>query len=109
MNAPVTTPASPTQGARIVPMQVFVKGRIDASRRYEKNHFTRIVTPAPDPYSRPQTVEIRSKQRLGQTGDEITVQAMLGGYTRKPFRSTDKETGETSMVTPVDLTLDAIE
>jgi len=90
-------------------MQVFVKGRIDASRRYEKNHFTRIVTPAPDPYSRPQTVEIRSKQRLGQTGDEITVQAMLGGYTRKPFRSTDKETGETSMVTPVDLTLDAIE
>jgi hypothetical protein len=71
--------------------------------------YTRIVTPAPDPYSRPQTVEVRSRQRLGQAGEEVTVQAQLGGYTRKPFRSTDKETGETTMVTPVDLTLDAIE
>lgn len=109
MNAPATISASPSQGARIVPMQVTIKGRIDASRRHEKTTYTRIVTPAPDPYSRPQTVEIRSKQRLGQAGDEITVQAQLGGYTRKPFRSTDKETGETTMVTPVDLTLDAIE
>lgn len=109
MNAPASTTASPSQGSRIVPMQVTIKGRIDASSRHDKTTYTRIVTPAPDPYSRPQTVEIRSKQRLGQQGDEITVQAQLGGYTRKPFRSTDKETGETTMVTPVDLTLDAIE
>lgn len=107
MNAPAT--ASPTQGTRIVPMQVVIRGRIDAARRHDKTTYTRIVTPAPDPYSRPQTVEVRSRQRLGQTGDEITVQAQLGGYTRKPFRSTDKETGEVTMVTPVDLTLDAVE
>lgn len=106
MNAPATT--SPTQG-KALPMQVTIKGRIDAARRHDKTTYTRIVTPAPDPYSRPQTVEVRSRQRLGQTGDEITVQAQLGGYTRKPFRSTDKETGETTMVTPVDLTLDAVE
>ena len=108
MNAPATP--SPTQGTRApVLMQVNIRGRIDASRRHDKTTYTRIVTPAPDPYSRPQTVEVRSKQRLGQAGDEITVQAQLGGYTRKPFRSTDKDTGETTMVTPVDLTLDAIE
>lgn len=90
-------------------MQVLIRGRIDAVRRHDKTTYTRIVTPAPDPYSRPQTVEVRSRQRLGQTGDEITVLAQLGGYTRKPFRSTDKETGEVTMVTPVDLTLDAVE
>lgn len=100
--------ASPSQG-KAIPMHVTIRGKIDASRRHEKTTYTRIVTPAPDPYSRPQTVEVRSAQRLGQAGDEITVLAQLGGYTRKPFRSTDKETGETTMVTPVDLTLDAIE
>lgn len=107
MNAPVT---SPTQGTRAPAfMQVTIKGRVDARRRHDKTTYTRIVTPAPDPYSRPQTVEVRSKGALGSVGDEIVVQAQLGGYTRKPFRSTDKDTGETSMVTPVDLTLDAVE
>lgn len=107
MNAPASI--SPTQGTRPTFMQVTVKGKIDARRRHDKTTYTRIVTPAPDPYSRPQTVEIRSKGALGQVGDEVIVQAQLGGYTRKPFRSTDKDTGETTMVTPVDLTLDAIE
>ncbi|MBL8357298.1 MAG: single-stranded DNA-binding protein [Delftia acidovorans] len=100
--------ASPASGKLNV-MQVVVRGRIDASRKHDKTRYTRIVTPAPDPYSRPQTVEIRSKQSLGSQGDEITVVAQLGGFTRKPFRSTNQETGETVMVTPVDLTLDAIE
>lgn len=107
MNAPAIE--SPARGTKTTPMQVTIKGRIDAARRHDKTRYTRIVTPAPDPYSRPQTVEVRSRQSLGQVGDEITVQAQLGGYTRKPFRSTDKETGETTMVTPVDLTLDAVE
>jgi hypothetical protein len=95
--------------AKIGPMQVLIKGRIDGVRRHEKTTYTRITTPAPDPYSRPQTVEVRSKQRLGQPGDEVAQLATLGGYARKPFRSTDKETGETTMVTPIDMTLDAIE
>lgn len=95
--------------AKPVPMQVLIRGRVEATRRFDKTRYTRIVTPAPDPYSRPQTVEIRSKASIGQAGDEITVLAMLGGYSRKPFRATDKETGEVSTITPVDLTLDAIE
>lgn len=107
MNAPVID--SPKQGTKMIPMQVLVRGRIDASRTHEKTRYTRIVTPAPDPYSRPQTVEVRSRGQLGSKGEEVTVLAQLGGYTRKPFRSTDKDTGETSMVTPVDLTLDAVE
>lgn len=110
MNAVVEnlTPAT-KNGRAVIAMQVTVKGRVDASRRHEQTRYTRILTPAPDAYSRPQTVEVRSKQKLGDIGEEITVLAQLGGYTRKAFRSVDKDTGETSMVTPVDLTLDAVE
>lgn len=106
MNA-VATPVATT--AKMIPMQVLVVGRVDAVRRHDKTIYTRIITPSPDPYSRPQTVEIRSKQRLGQPGDQVTQLGLLGGYARKPFPSTDKETGETTMVTPVDMTLDAVE
>lgn len=91
------------------PMEVLVKGKIDARRRHESTVYTRMITPAADAYSRPQVVEVRSKQKLGEIGDEISIACKLGGYTRKPFRSTDKDTGEVTMVTPVDLTLDAIE
>lgn len=91
------------------PMEVLIKGKIDASRKYESKHYTRLITPASDAYSRPQIVEVRSATKLGQRDEEVTVTCKLGGFTRKPYRYTDKETGETLMVTPVDLTLDAID
>jgi hypothetical protein len=103
---PITSAPS---SAQRVPMEVFVKGKIDARRRHESTWYTRLITPASDVYSRPQVVEVRSKSKLGEVGDETAVSCKLGGYTRKAFRSVDKETGETAMVTPVDLTLDAIE
>ena len=106
MNA-VATPAATTP--KLIPMQVLVVGLIDAVRRHDKTTYTRVTAPAPDPYSRPQIVEIRSKQRLGQPGDQVTQLGVLGGYARKPFRSTDKETGETTMVTRVEMTVDAVE
>ncbi|TAK93487.1 MAG: single-stranded DNA-binding protein [Aquabacterium sp.] len=95
--------------AKVVALQVLVKGKVEASRRFDGKRYTRIITPAADAYSRPQVVEVRSVSKLGDVGDETEVTCRLGGYTRKPFRTTDKETGETSMVTPVDLTLDAVE
>jgi hypothetical protein len=95
--------------AKVVALQVLVKGKVEASRRFDGKRYTRIITPAADAYSRPQVVEVRSVAKLGDVGDETEVTCRLGGYTRKPFRTTDKETGETSMVTPVDLTLEAVE
>ena len=92
-----------------VAMEVFIRGKIDARRRYESAWFTRMITPAADAYSRPATVEVRSKNKIGEIGEETTVTCKLGGYTRKPYRITDKDTGETSMITPVDLTLEAVE
>lgn len=109
MNA-VTAPSAPASTAKSpVPMVVLVRGRIEAKRSHDGIRYTRILTPAPDAYSRPQTVEVRSKANLGERGEEVSVICKLGGYSRKPFRSTDKDTGETTMVTPVDHTLDAIE
>lgn len=95
--------------AKVLPLQVLVKGKVEASRRFDGKRYTRIITPAADAYSRPQVVEVRSVAKLGDLGDETEVTCRLGGYTRKPYRTTDKETGETSMVTPVDMTLDAVE
>jgi hypothetical protein len=95
--------------AKVLPLQVLVKGKVEASRRFDGKRYTRIITPAADAYSRPQVVEVRSVSKLGDLGDETEITCRLGGYTRKPYRTTDKETGETSMVTPVDLTLDAVE
>jgi hypothetical protein len=90
-------------------MQVVIAGRIDASRRYDGSTYTRILTPAPDAYSRPQVVQVRSKGRLGEKGEEITVRAQLGGFVRKAYKFTDKETGEVMTVTPVDHSLDLVE
>lgn len=98
-----------TPAAKLVPLQVLVRGKVEASRRFDGKRYTRIITPAADAYSRPQMVEVRSVSKLGDVGDETEVTCRLGGYTRKPYRTTDKDTGETAMVTPVDLTLDAVE
>lgn len=106
MNA-VATPAATT--AKMIPMQTRVVGRIDTVQRRDKITYTRVITPAPDPYSRPQTVEFRSKQRLGSPGEEIDQLGILGGYARKPFRTIDKESGEATIVTAIVMTLDAVE
>lgn len=102
-----TQDAAPVKGQQ--PMSVLVKGKVEANRRYESLRYTRVITPAPDAYSRPQVVEIRSKAKLAELGDEVAILCKLGGYTRKPYKATDKDTGEQTMITPVDLTLDAVE
>lgn len=105
MNAPVATPAV----QKIKTMEVFIVGKIDASRRYEGKSYTRILTPAADAYSRPQVVEVRSSAKLGDRGEEVQVKCQLGGFTRKPYRITDKDSGEQTTITPVDMTLDLVE
>jgi hypothetical protein len=100
----------PMPTARPLPaMQVLVTGRVDAVRRYDGKTSTRLTTPAADSYSRPQVVEVRSKQTLGRAGEEISVVCKVGGYTRKAFKVADQETGEIRSITPVDHTLDAVE
>ena len=90
-------------------MQVVVSGRIEVSKTFDGKRYTQVLTPAPDAYSRPQLVEIRSKSKLGDKGEEVSAQCILGGFQRKPYEVKDKNTGEVVKVIPVEHTLDLIE
>jgi hypothetical protein len=105
----VTKMETKKDAAALSLMQVVVRGRLEKARSYEGKRYSQILTPAPDAYSRPQIVEVRSKNRLGDVGDEVTVTCKLGGFSRKPYKVTDKQSGEVVTVTPVDHTLDVVE
>lgn len=92
--------------AGVKPMGVVVAGRIEISKTYEGKRYTQVMTPAADAYSRPQLVEIRSKTKLGEKGEEISCKCVLGGFQRKPYETKDKQTGEIVKVVPVEHTLD---
>lgn len=93
----------------IIPMQVMVKGRIETSRSHEGKRYTHVMTPAADAYSRPQLLEVRSKAKFGEKGEEVSVSCVLGGYQRKAYQAKDKNTGEIVTVVPVEHTLDLVE
>jgi hypothetical protein len=100
----------PQQPARALPaMQVLIVARVEKLRRHEGKTYTRVLVPAPDAFSRPTPLEIRSKQRLGEPGEDVRVVCTVGGYSRKPYQFTDRTTGETRKVEPVEITLDAVE
>lgn len=95
--------------AGLKPMAVLVNGRIEGSKAYEGKRYTQVMTPAADVYSRPQLVEIRSKSRLGEKGEEVSCTCVLGGFQRKAYETKDKQTGEVVKVIPVEHTLDLVE
>ncbi|MFZ6876274.1 single-stranded DNA-binding protein [Undibacterium sp. Di27W] len=90
-------------------MRLLVAGRIENSRLHEGKRYTHVMTPAADAYSRPQLVEIRSKSKLGDRGEEVAIHCLLGGYQRKAYQVKDKNTGEIVTVVPVEHTLDLVE
>lgn len=95
--------------AKLGLMETVIRGRVEGSRRYDNAYFTRVLTPAVDAYSRPQLLELRSPRQVGSKGEEVTVRARLGGFARKAFRATDKDTGEVTTIQPVAMTLDVVE
>lgn len=94
-------------------MVAIVHGKVKRVRRFNgidgKGYFTTIITPAPDEYSKPNAVEIWSKEKLADVDDITTVDVQLGGYEEKSYQYTDKETGEKGTAWPVKITLKAIE
>ena len=97
------------QARSLAAMQVMVVGRVNKVRRHDGKTYTKILVPAKDAYSRPAQVEVRSKQRLGEVGEDVRVLAEVGGYGRKPYKVTDRDTGEVRTVEPIEITLDAVE
>lgn len=91
------------------PMRVCVKGRVLRSRLHEGKRYTAIIVPAPDPYSRPSVVEVRSTSQVGVVEEEITIWCVLSGYSERPRKWTDKSTGEVRTFQDVRMFLDLAE
>lgn len=64
--------------------QGFVSGRLGDRRKFKTKDgvrwFQLLLTPAPDPYSMPQVVELKSIQALGNEGDDWSGVVRLCGY-----------------------------
>lgn len=74
--------------------RVRIAGRIELVRQNSgqegKSYRTVLRLPAPDRFSSPATVEVRSIERLGQREDEVSVVCEVGGYPRS-YKTSDGE------------------
>lgn len=91
------------------PMRVNVRGRVVRSRLHDGVRYTAVMTPAPDLYSRPNMVEVRSKSQIGGVDEDVNVWCTLGGFGEKPRKWVDRETGESRTIYNMRLYLDLIE
>jgi hypothetical protein len=107
--APASFPSAAPSPA-MKPGQVLVIGRLASCKRPAGSQwFINLVTmPAPDAYSSPSTVEILSKNRLGDPEQDVRILCRLGGFKRQ-YKATDRETGEIRTVQTSDNKLYAVE
>lgn len=85
-----------------------LSGRVDGVRRTDDYHYTTITLPAPDEFSNPATVEVRSSKSIGRKGDEVKIPVQCAGFRGKPFKYTDND-GEVITRRPVNNAFIAIE
>jgi len=105
----VTAPVKPAQARQIIPLHVFITGRVDKVDIVNGVRYTAVICPAADRYSNPEIIQVRSKRPIGSKGDEIQQWGRVGGFRGRAFDMTDKETGEVRKTRSVILTIDAIE
>lgn len=99
----------PVPAAARQALQCLVIGRVEASRPYKGQTYTRIRCPSADEYELPAVVEVRSARKLGNKGDTVRVECRVGGFTRRAFDVKDNETGELRTIIPVDVTLTVVD
>lgn len=108
----VETSANPATGAKLSIGQAVLRGRIVARRAISTKNGRQYITiaklPAPDEFTSPQTVELRSQAPVGEAGELVTVRVQLGGYGRT-YQAQDPETGEKRTVQTADNTYTVIE
>lgn len=103
----MNTLATPSE-VKHQPMQILVVGRIESSSQYQGTYSTLVRTPAPDEYSYPSLMPLRSKKRLGAAGDECAALCRASGIPRT-FERKDKNTGEITRVQTADVYFNVIE
>lgn len=89
-----------TNAQRPVLFRVFCLGQIATKSKLIKSsvgpnyYITLLTTPAPDQFSSPGTVTIRSSAPIGDPGESWQGWGTLGGYKRTIPARTNPETGE---------------
>lgn len=90
-------------------LNVVISGKLVDQRKHDGTFYSTLVAPAPDAYSSPMPFEVRSRKTLGSRDQVVSVPCRLGGFFRRTFDTTDRNTGEVRRVKPVIMTLDALE
>ena len=95
MSADVNTLSAVKPPVSVPPLVAWLSGRITAkSRRITTQQGVRFLTvvalPAPDEFTSPGMVELRSEEALGDFGDTVRCKVQIGGYRRN---YNNKETG----------------
>jgi len=110
MNAAVQQIAPSATPANLPVGHIVIAGRIRSKRRINTQngplHLTFVTLPAPDEFSSPSTVELRSNSPLGDAGNDVRVKCRIGGRVRS-YNKTDPETGESTkgQICNMDLTV----
>jgi len=92
--------------------QLLISGRLAGVRpistKQGRKFLHKVQLPAPDEFTSPAIVELRSDQKLADTvGEIVRCKAQLGGYSRS-FTYNDKQTGEVIRGEQITMTLDVI-
>jgi len=108
MNQVVTPPASTGAVQKGVAL---ISGRIVAKRAIStqagRQYLTVIKLPAPDQFTSPATIEVRSAQPLGEHGEDVHFKVRVGGYGRS-YSKTDED-GVVTRVATADNHLTVVE
>lgn len=89
-------------------LETLVSGKLIEQRRHEGEFFSVVLAAAKDQFSPPVPLEVRSDHSLGSQGEIINVRCAIGGYRARQFQQTDRNTGEVRRVSPVRMTLRAL-
>jgi len=82
MNANVqAVPAAAAQ--RVSLNQMMVSGRIEAVDEYEDSYYSIVITPAPDAFSQPSTLKIKSRRKIGKAGEDVMQLVQWNGWLKR--------------------------
>lgn len=84
---------SPELATALIRGRISGKSRKFSTRDGSTLYETPVTLPAPDEWSSPSTLPIRSRERLGDIGETFTGKVRIAG-TARPFTYTDKVSGE---------------
>lgn len=93
-NAQPAAPGAPAQSGIGLAL---IAGRIELTTRKSGQNgvyfLTLVKMAAPDEYTSPSTVEVLSREKLGERGETWRGKVRISGYPRS-YKTTDQDTGE---------------